>query len=57
VATNRVNLVQGYMHAQLGMIITPSLAIYYTVRAVLEGRYQIADALDEANYRRADQAK
>jgi hypothetical protein len=52
VATNRVNLVQGYMHAQLGMIITPSLAIYYTVRAVLEGRYQIADALDEANYRR-----
>ena len=52
VATARVNLVQGYVHQQLGIIITPSLAIYYTVRAILEGRYQIADALDEANYRR-----
>lgn len=46
----RLGLVEGFMNPLLGRIITPSLAVYYTVRATLEAVYQLAGELDEASY-------
>ena len=51
------SLVQGYHHDQLGFVVTPSLAIYYIMRATYEAVYQLAGKLDAEGYRRLRQQK
>ena len=51
------NRVQGYHHPELGFVMTPSLLIYYTLRATYEAVYQLAGTLDAESYRRLKQSK
>jgi len=46
----RVALISGFLHPDLGMVISPNLAIYYVVRAVLEGAYVPFGVPDEHLY-------
>jgi hypothetical protein len=47
----RATTVAGYMHPDLGVVITPSLAVYYVLRATMEAVYQLAGKLDESAYK------
>ena len=49
--------VQGYHHSELGFVMTPSLLVYYTLRATYEAVYQLAGTLDAESYRRLKQSK
>jgi hypothetical protein len=53
----RPSTVQGYHHPTLGFIMTPSILIYYTLRATYEAVYQLAGTLDAESYRRLRQSK
>lgn len=57
VAAPKPSTVQGYHHPELGFIMTPSLLIYYTLRATYEVVYQLAGTLDAKSYHRMQQTK
>jgi hypothetical protein len=49
-AKQRVSLVQGFLHPDLGMVMSPNLATYHIIRAVLEGAYEMLGPQDDVAY-------
>jgi hypothetical protein len=51
----RQSTVQAYMHQDLGLPVTPNIAVYLVVRAAFETVFVLASKLDEVGYRRQKQ--
>lgn len=50
-AASKSGTVQGYMLPSEGLVVTPSIAIFYIARATMEAVCQLGGKLDEAAYR------